>query len=215
MIKDLTMFVIPVINEKYFDEVVKKIELIEPHSDWVQIDIGDGVFTPNLTWNNPGDLLKLKSNISIEMHLMIRNPEEAIENWLKIPQIKRAVIHLEGMTDLNKIMEAAKKYQKEIGLAINPETPWEALKPYLEKINFIQILAVKPGLASQKFNPEIINKIKSLRGFKKDVIIEVDGGVTLENATLLKEEGADILNSATYIFDSPNIKEAIDALENI
>ena len=209
------MMVIPVINEKNFAEIVKKIDLIEPYSDWVQIDIADGVFTPNLTWNNPDDLLKLKSNISIEMHLMIRNPEDAIENWLKIPQIKRAVIHLEGITDLNKIMESGKKYQKEIGLAINPETPWEILKPYLEKINFVQILAVKPGLAGQKFNPEIIDKIKSLREFKKDVIIEVDGGVSLENARLLKAVGADILNSATYIFESPNIKEAINALENI
>jgi len=203
------MFVIPVINETSFEAIAAKIKKVEPYTQWVQIDVGDGVFTPNQTWNNPGDLLRLDSPINIEVHLMIKNPELVLESWLRIPLVKRALIHLEATTAMEKIINLGEEFEKEIGIVINPETPVSGLGPYLNEVNFFQMLAVKPGLAGQEFQPEVINKIKALKLEKNDVIIEVDGGVTPENAKLLKEAGADILNSATYIFNSQNIQEAI------
>lgn len=205
--------VIPVINETNFEEIKRKIKLIEPYCEWVQIDIADGVFTPNKTWQNSSELADLQTFLNIELHLMVLEPEKNIEEWLKVSAVKRVIVHLEGVKDFEKLKNLTDQYQKELGLAINPETSWEILKPYLEKINFVQILAVKPGLAGQKFNPQIIEKIKALKNYKNDVILEVDGGITPENAHLLKALGVDILNSSTYIFNSRDIKEAINSLD--
>lgn len=171
--------VIPVINETNFEEIKRKIKLIEPYCEWVQIDIADGVFTPNKTWQNSSELADLQTFLNIELHLMVLEPEKNIEEWLKISAVKRVIVHLEGVKDFEKLKNLTDQYQKELGLAINPETSWEILKPYLEKINFVQILAVKPGLAGQKFNPQIIEKIKALKNYKNDVILEVDGGERL------------------------------------
>jgi ribulose-phosphate 3-epimerase len=116
---------------------------------------------------------------------------------------------------MERIISLAREYDKELGIVINLETPVEKLEPYFSRVNFFQILAVAPGLAGQKFDPRVLEKIKSLKRRKNDVIIEVDGGVTPENAKLLKGTGADILTSATYLFNSANIKEAIADLINV
>ncbi|HRY77106.1 MAG TPA: hypothetical protein P5524_03065 [Candidatus Paceibacterota bacterium] len=209
------MLVIPVINEKDFAEIQRKIKLVESYSNWVQIDVSDGIFTARQTWNNPIDLLKIGSAVKIEAHLMVRNPELILENWLKNPLVQRVLVHLEATLKMERIISLTREYDKELGIAINPETPIEKLEPYFNRVNFFQILAVAPGSAGQKFNPQVIDKIGALKLRKNDVIIEVDGGINPENSKLLKNAGADILASATYIFDSENIKEAMDNLINV
>lgn len=209
------MIVIPVINERDFGEIQRKIKLIEPYSHWVQIDVTDGIFTAARTWNNPTDLLKIGGAVKVEVHLMVKNPELILENWLKNPLVQRVWVHLEATLKMERIISLAREYDKELGIAINPETPMEKLEPYFNRVNFFQILAVAPGLAGQKFNPQVVDKIKALKLRKNDVIIEVDGGITPENSKLLKDAGVDILASATYIFNSKNIKEAMDNLTNV
>lgn len=209
------MTVIPVINEKDFTEIQRKIKLVESCSRWVQIDVSDGIFTARRTWNNPTDLLKINNAVKIEAHLMVNNPELILENWLKNPLVQRVLVHLEATLKMERIISLAREYDKELGIVINLETPVEKLEPYFSRVNFFQILAVAPGLAGQKFDPRVLEKIKSLKRRKNDVIIEVDGGVTPENAKLLKDAGADVLTSATYLFNSADIKEAIASLINI
>lgn len=206
------MQIIPVINASTFEEAKEKIKLVSPYCDWIQIDVADGIFSEHKTWNNPEDLLKLENVINIEMHLMVSKPESVIENWLKIPQVKRILVHLEAISDFDKLHDLTNQYEKELGLVINPETSIDLLKPYFKKINFVQLLAVKPGLAGQALDLNIVDKIKTLKTQKNDVIIEIDGGVNLENAKILKQAGADILTSASYIFNSSDIKEAIEKL---
>lgn len=205
--------VIPVINEINFKTIKKKIKLLEPYCKWIQIDIADGNFTPHKTWQNPSELSRLNTHLNIELHLMVYEPERNLEDWLRIPSVKRIIAQLEGIENFARLKNLVDQYQKELGLAIVPETSWESLKPYLKRINFVQILAVEPGRAGQKFNPKVVQKIKSLKNYKGNLVIEVDGGVTPQNAPLLKNAGAEILNSATYIFESPDIKKAIDTLD--
>lgn len=209
------MLVIPVINERDFTEIQRKIKLVEPYSNWVQIDVSDGIFTARQTWNNPTDLLKMGSSVKVEVHLMVQNPELILENWLKNPLVQRVLVHLEATLKMERIISLIREYDKELGIAINPETPMEKLEPYLNRVNFFQILAVPPGLAGQEFNSRVIDKIKALKLRKNDAIIEVDGGINPENSKLLKDAGTDILASATYIFNSGNIKEAMDTLINV
>lgn len=209
------MQVIPVINVTTFEEIREKIKLVEKYVDLVQIDVADGILTPNKTWNNPEDLLQLETSVNIEAHLMLKNPERVFNDWAKISSIKRILVHLEATDAIERIFNLVEQYDKELGIAINLETPVEKLAPYLNRTNFFQILAVQPGLASQNFNMAALDKIKALKALKNDVIIEVDGGITIDNAKLIKKAGADILASASYIFNNSNVKEAIESLRNI
>jgi len=207
------MFVIPVINEAEFGEVLKKIKIAAKFSPWLHFDIADGKFTNHKTWDNPKDLVNLKSNI--EIHLMVENPEIVVKDWVEAG-VKRIIFHLEAINiwkfNFHREVELPKI---EIGVAINPETPAENLTPYLKEIKFVQILAVKPGPGGQKFQPAVLEKIKFLKKNYPDVIIEVDGGINLENAKLAKEAGTDIIVSASYIFGSSDPRKAYQALTAI
>lgn len=235
----MTMIVIPVINEVEFSEVLKKIKIAETFSPWIHFDIADGKFTQNKTWDNPEEFIKFlevrppeidvnirRSNLpNIEVHLMVENPEKVIEDWVKTGA-KRVIVHLEavnmGKSDLQKLRNIREVglLKIEIGLAINPDTPVENLIPFISPLpfcervrgKFVQILAVNPGLAGQKFDRRVLEKIKFLKKHFLDVIIEVDGGINPETAKLVKEAGADIIASSTYIFGNPNPQKAYHEL---
>mgnify|MGYP001594096710 FL=1 len=182
------MLVIPAINEVEFSEVSKKIGIAGVFSSWIHIDIVDGRFASNITWNNPSELFAASSqpSINIEAHLMVENPEAVIKDWI-LAGAKRIVIQLEAIDSVKAraVLEIADKV--EIGLAVNPETPIEDALPYLENFKFILILGVNPGLAGRPFNEKILEKIKFLKNYYPNVIIEADGGINLETAKLVKE----------------------------
>ena len=212
------MQLIPTINEKTFEEIEKKIKLVENLVDLIQLDIADGKFTNYETWNNPEDLLKLETFARFEIHLMVEHPELIVERWLKIPLVKRIIVHLETIDEkaFEEILKLTHQYQKELGLAIETKTPWEALEPYLNKINFVQILAVSAGPAGQIFDFSNIEKIKNLKAKYPHLTIEVDGGVNNDTAPLIKAAGADIICSSSYLFaDLNKVEEKIKFLENI
>jgi len=212
------MQLIPTINEKTFEEIEKKIKLVENLVDLIQLDIADGKFTNYETWNNPEDLLKLETFARFEIHLMVEHPELIVERWLKIPLVKRIIVHLETIDEkaFEEILKLTHQYQKELGLAIETKTPWEALEPYLNKINFVQILAVSAGPAGQIFDFSNLEKIKNLKAKYPHLTIEVDGGVNNDTAPLIKAAGADIICSSSYLFSDLNkVEEKIKFLENI
>ncbi|MEK7146624.1 MAG: hypothetical protein AAB772_00010 [Patescibacteria group bacterium] len=199
------MTVIPAINEKTFEEVAKKIRIAEdflPANGWIHIDVADGIFTPNKTWNVPDELASFKTRLNFEVHLMVEKPEAVIDNWLKVG-VKRLIIHLEAFAEPNFILNVVKEYNAEIILAANPVTPGDAISLYLGSFDFFQVLAVDPGLAGQKFQEKVLEKIKFLRSRNPAVKIEVDGGIDLETAKIVKAAGADIIISASYIFNHP------------
>lgn len=209
------MLVIPAINEVKFEEVLKKIDTAGKFSQWVHIDVVDGKFASNITWNNPKDLANLKHlKSNLEIHLMIENPEAVIENWV-LSGVKRIILSLEAISGGKLPLLSNKSSNFEIGLAINPETPVEDLLPYLENIKFVLVLGVKPGLAGQKFNEEILGKVRFLKNYYPGVIIEVDGGINLETAKLVKKAGADIIVSASYIFKSSEPPKIYEELSKI
>lgn len=206
--------IIPAINAEAFEEVKKRIKLVEPYTKWVQLDIADGTFTKNTTWHKAGDLLGLETSLKIEVHLMINNIEERLGEWLIAP-VSRIIFHLETAKDPNFILEKCKKAGIETGLAIGPDTPWTKLVPYLDKINLVQILGVYPGLAGQEFQEDCFDKIRHLRKERPNCIIEVDGGMTKETARKAVEAGANIIVAASAIFDSEDIKKTIEELKNV
>jgi ribulose-phosphate 3-epimerase len=235
----LFMNIIPAINETDFKEIKNKINLTKDFgAEWAHIDVADGKFAPNKLWNNPRDLITnyqlpiTKPNI--EVHLMVENPDEVLGDWIKAGA-KRVIAHIEainfGKSDFHKevrlpYIEKMKKQCEDAGvelaLAINPDTPIEHLFESYEsyemesrKIGSFLILAVNPGLPGQKFQENQLDKIRALRQKMPDVIIMVDGGVNLETAPKIKEAGADILVSASYIWNNKDPEAAYQKLQTI
>jgi len=212
------MQLIPTINEKTFEAVKEKIKLVENLVDMIQLDIADGKFTNYQTWNNPDDLLTINNFIHFEIHLMVESPETIIKQWLKIPSVRRIIVHLETINEkiFAKILALTNHYQKELGLAIESKTPWEALMPYLDSVKFVQILAVSTGPAGQNFEFSNLEKIKNLKNKYPFLTVEVDGGINYDTAPLIKTAGADIICSSSYLFSDLNqVEKKIKFLENI
>src|SRR5207244_2931145 len=130
-------------------ELEEKISLIGPYSTWVQLDVMDRKFVPNKTFSNASKLKGIKGDTKIEVHLMIENPVNSIEKWLK-SGAQRIIIHWESLgknseRQFLKIHKKVRGFKKELGLAINPETPFEAIKPYISKVDLVLIMTVHPG----------------------------------------------------------------------
>lgn len=211
------MIVVPAINSVSFEDAKEKISKAAEFARFIHLDVVDGRFAPNVTWGNPEELLRLKSyvlNLNIEIHLMVVEPEKVLEAWLKTGLVKRIIIHLEALNDASYIINRCREAGVEAMLAINPDTAVDKLLPHLNQFRAFQVLGVKPGLAGQSFRSEVIDKIKFLRELAPDATIEVDGGVNQEVARLAKKLGADILVSASYIFNSDDPRKAYEELSN-
>lgn len=205
--------VIPAINAPTFDDVVKKLRLVEPFTDWVHIDVADGTFTPNTLWHNPLDLVGFETKLNIEIHLMEREPEDRFSAWF-FPQVKRIIVQQEAVRDFDFIAEICHTHKREAGISILTETHWGVLKPFLSKADLIQFLAVHPGFAGQKFDEHNYYKIKKIRALDPNIPIEVDGGVKVGVAKKCAAAGATHLVAASAIFDAVDVEKAIEELKN-
>lgn len=199
--------IIPTVLEKDFKKVKEKIKLVEDYVNWVQIDIMDGIFVNNETWNKPQ---KIDTKIKLEAHLMVQNPEKVIDDWLKV--VDRVIIHFESTRKIKKIIDKVHKKGKQIGLALNPETNIASTIPFLKDLDLVLIMTIQPGWGGQELKPWTLDKVKFLRKkYKGD--IQVDGGVNDENIKDIKKAGANLICVGTYIFKSKDIKQAIQSLK--
>ncbi len=202
-----------------FEELKDKFERLKPFlaefDNWIQIDITDGEFVASKTNISFDELTYFTKLASVEFHLMIVRLQQSIEKWIGL-QPKRIVFHIEAYEpkDTKSIIEKCKQAQIEVGLALNPETPFLNIKPWLEEIDSVMFMGVPPGYSGQKFIPETAAKIGLLRYNHPNIKIEVDGGVRVENIQQLKEAGADIFAVGSGILSSPNIGQAIADFKN-
>jgi ribulose-phosphate 3-epimerase len=208
----MTIEIIPTIIAKDFQELQEKIKKVEPYVEWVHLDVMDGQFVDNSTWNNPTDLKNLETELKLEVHLMIQNPEEAINNWIQ-SSVKRIIIHFESTEQPKEIIEKIKEAGLEVGLAINPETPIEKIDNFIDQLDLILVMTVHPGRGGQELLEKTLDKIKGLRKKYKDVNIEVDGGINLETAPKVIRAGANMLASGSAVFKSENTGQAIQSLK--
>lgn len=211
------MQIIPAINCPDFETLSRHLEEAAkflPKGSWVHIDIVDGMFSKNITWNNPAELPSLKSSypdFNFEIHLMVENPDEFAEVWF-INGASRVIVHLEAVSNPDYILDIASRYNGEVALSITPSTPADLLLPHVGSFSSFQVLAVNPGFAGQQFDLESLEKIKFLRNVSPGAKIEVDGGINPETARLAKIAGADYAASASYIFSNINPQKAYEEL---
>lgn len=206
---------IPAVNADSFEEVQNKIKLIEPYVSWVHLDIADGTFTKNTLWHNLVEFAMIETELNIELHLMMDRVEEKIDHWFN-PSVKRIIFHIGASRDPGFVIDRCHKNKTEAGIAISPDESVAQALAYKSKVDFFQILGVRPGLPGQKTDENTFDRIREVRKFCPSCIIEADGGMNLETIPKAISAGANIIVSASAIFDSnKNIKEAIEELKNV
>ena len=187
---------------------------VEPHVERVHLDIADGIFVPNMTILGLEEMEELDTSLKITVHLMVSKPENHIVRWLETLADK-FIFHIEATTQPQKVIDAAKDADKQIGVALNPKTPISRTEPLIDEIDFVHFMTVEPGFYGSKFEESVLEKIKEFHFLYPDKPIEVDGGVTPETAPRLIEAGAKSLVVGSYIWESKDIGGAIKELKLI
>jgi len=202
-----------------FGELGDEIEMVnKSKAGWFHLDIMDGVFVPNITFGTP--ILEIFDSLGekhLDMHLMIINPEKYIEKFAGLGA-DTITVHYEACDDLKKIIGDIKKLGVKAGLAINPDTDVSLIDHLLEEIDLVCLMSVFPGFSGQKFIPETFPRLKELKRMinekNTNTLIQIDGGVSLDNAQELISLGADVLVAGSFVFKSDSPKETIEKLHS-
>tara|TARA_B100000579_G_scaffold337157_1_gene288120 strand:+ start:757 stop:1407 length:651 start_codon:yes stop_codon:yes gene_type:complete len=203
-----------------FGNLKSEINMVnESEADWFHLDIMDGVFVPNISFGIP--VLKSiheTAKKTLDVHLMIEKPDKYIKAFKKVGA-DILTVHYEACIHLHRTIQAIKDEGMKAGVALNPHTPVNLLSNLLNELDLVCIMSVNPGFGGQRFIENTFNKVKELTKLRKqtrsDFLIEIDGGVNLENAKSLLDCGADVLVAGSSVFKSKNPIETIKRLKNI
>lgn len=192
-------------------EDVKKIE--EGGADYIHVDVMDGHFVPNISFGAPVmKCLNGKTGLPYDVHLMIENPDKYIEDFVT-PQTEYITVHQEACTHLHRTVQNIKSKGIKVGVSINPATPVSTLECILPDVDLVLIMSVNPGFGGQKFIAGTLDKVRELAEIKRaknlNFVIEIDGGITLDNIKEVMDAGVEMAVAGSAVFKAEDVVQRV------
>tara|TARA_B100000524_G_scaffold346584_1_gene247001 strand:+ start:707 stop:1360 length:654 start_codon:yes stop_codon:yes gene_type:complete len=203
-----------------FANIQRDFEMINnSNADWFHIDVMDGVFVPNISFGMPViSAMKKHAKKPLDVHLMIVNPDQYISTFKNIGA-DILTVHYEACSHLHRTLQAIKAEGVKAGVALNPHTPIHLLEDIIHDIDLVCIMSVNPGFGGQSFIEHTYKKVKELKSLinknETSTLIEIDGGVNINNAKPLLDAGADVLVAGSFVFKSENPELTIQELKAV
>ena len=197
------------------ETTISKID--ESSADYIHVDMMDGIFVENANFTVQ-DLKKMfkNTNKKLDVHMMVCSPNKYVKDFAKMPNVEYLTLHCESHRRPIDVINMIRHTPLKVGLAINPETKVSHIVPMLNHLDQVLVMSVKPGKGGQKFMEEILYKIETLKELREQngyhYVINVDGGINEETAKLVKEAGADMVVSGSYVCKSEDYNQRIESI---
>lgn len=215
-----TTLIAPSVLSADFGNLQRDIEMINnSEADWFHVDIMDGVFVPNISFGMPVlEAIARHARKTVDVHLMIVNPDQYIKTFAQLGA-NNLTVHYEACNHLHRTLQAIKAEGMKAGVAINPHTNVSLLEDVISDIDLVCMMSVNPGFGGQSFIENTYSKVRKLKEIINrngaSTLIEIDGGVSDQNARALAEAGADVLVAGNYVFKADDPAKAISGLREI
>lgn len=205
--------IIPSILSENVSAAQEKAARVEGLVDWIQVDIMDGKFVEREVFSSPIDLATLQWSGKKEAHLMVESPASYFD-ILQDLAYDRVYFHSEVIQDESeKFFDAISKYSFEKGVAINPETSWEVIEPYVDIVDVVLFMTVHPGKGGQKFIDDVLEKIKTFKEKYPTKLVQIDGGVNEKNIKRASQVGVDLFVVGTSLFSADPLTDQFKKLQ--